>query len=249
MRESLFKLLHAYLLQVITAVTNLDFYEEVRKDIEKQKANVLAIYNEFKKQIEDKDYLAKLSMQEQHALGKNELNYKKILREMDDSLSHLIKHKWSQNTRTALWMLDDARVFLEYILTGTQYDLVEIGHVVKANELMNYKKFNKKDYIGKTAACITVLEILMDDVANEIDNLIPQLDMVKFNLKVSLGKTIVILQQEISDSEVNGAPELFKFDIPEIVEPEIPDIAPAPEEKKEEPKQLELEMNEVKPHK
>ena len=109
MREPLFKLMKAYIQQAIEAVSGIDFYEEVVKDIETQKkTKILPIYDEFKKQIEDKDYFSKLTMQEQYALGKNEINYKNLLREMDDSLTHLIQHKWSSNTRTALWMLDDA---------------------------------------------------------------------------------------------------------------------------------------------
>lgn len=223
MREPPIKLLKAYVLQAIEAVSGVDFYEEVVKDIETQKATkIMPVYNELKKQIEDKDYLGKCTIGEQHALGKNEINYRNLLRKMDDSLTHLITHKWAANTRTALWLLDDTRLLIEDVLSS--YKLDDTGQAVKAKQLLDLKKFQKSDYIGKIASCQTLLDIIREEVIEGIPN-----EQLKFSLSASIGKTIVVLQQEIEDREVNKAPELVKFDAPELVVPEIPEEAPEPQ--------------------
>ena len=217
MKQSFLKLMNDYLLQVIGTVSGIDFYDEVVKDIELQKeSSVVPIYNELKKQMDDTEYRGKLSPIEQQVLGKNLLNYQRMIRDMDDALSTLMKSKWSNNVRGALWMLEDARLFINYLLTNTDED----GTLLKAKDLSNTKKYLKMDYIGKISHCQTMLHIITD-ILNEGDIG----DFARFTLKANLGKAAVMLQYEIEDREANGSPELYKFEIPKLEEPELPESA------------------------
>lgn len=227
-RQPVFKLLKAYLQQAIEAVAKINFYELTLKDLDRQKVNALAIYKEFQKLIEDKEYLGKLTIQEQHVLGRNELNYKKVCMEIDDAATELLLHKWAPNIGNALRMLDDTRLTIEDVLSGG-YNLKDGGQVVKPKRLLNEKRFAKADYIGKIAMCQTILNIVRDDVLDVVDAEADNLEMIKFTISLGIGKTVQLLQQEIEDREANGPPELYTFELPKIEEPEIPDAAPAPE--------------------
>lgn len=238
MRETFFKLIKAYLLQAIEAVSGLDFYQVVVEDIEKQKSTkVWPIYEQLKKQIEDKEYMAALSIPEKHALGRNEINFKKVLREMDDAVTHLTKHKWSGNTRTALWLLDDTQIFVEAILAN--YELADKDSVVKPKQLLNAKKFNNADYLEKINITQTAISTLADIVEEQLGDDEEIQKFIAFSLVSSMTKTIAVLKREYEDREANGAPDLFTFDIPELEEPEIPEEAPEP---KKDAEQLEMKL-------
>ncbi len=232
------KLLKAYLLKLIEAVAAIGFYDAVMGDLEKQKAKALLVYNDFVKDIKDQDHWKKLSMQEQQALGQNEINYKHLIREMDEAISHLIKQKWTTNIRTALFYLDDVRLHLDYLLDG---ELTERGQQVKPSTIIP-AKFAKADYIGR----ISIVQIAINLVQNEIDegkialkfaldDTEPDVRVSKMLLKVGLGKALRVLQQELEDIEVNGMPKSHTFEVPPFVVPEVPE---APEKKTDE--QLEL---------
>lgn len=230
MREPFLKLLLGYLDQLIEAVSGIELYSDVVKDIEKQKEAVLPAYNEYKRQIEDKEVWKTLSMQEQSAVGQNEINFRNLLREMDESISHLSKQRWTRDVTITLSYLDDSKLAIEDLLTSN--DLIDVGQEVKLKNLIG-EKFGGMDYTGKTAHMQTVIDLVRETIITS-ESLPP------FHyeaLKSNLGKSIQLLQRDITYTEDNGMPELFQYNIPEVVVSEVPDYVneDAPEEKSEYP--------------
>jgi len=234
MREPIFKLLLQYLMQAIEATASVEFFAVAVEDLEKQKAKVLPTYTDFKSKVDDPKHLATLSIEEQQALGQNEINFKRLLREIDVAIEACVKQKWTHNTQKALWYLDDAKLFMEDILDSV-YDLKEIGQTVKAKQLINPKKFQKADYVARIATIQTMLFTLREDILDEAvfgEYSVIGLEQIKFTLSSSIGKTIRMLQYELEDREINGPPDSYQFPVPEIVVPEVPKEASDPKEVK-----------------
>jgi len=226
----LFKLLLQYVNQLIQSTSGIGLYDQVIADIEKQKETVLPVYDGFSKKINDQKYLGSLSIPEQHALGQNEINYKKLLRGMDEGISILLKQKWTHNIRMVLWYLEDVKILIEDVLSGN-YELSEIGKDVKAKLLIPEKRFAKADYLGRISIVQITIDTLRDEVINEADwGHCENVDLFKWSIITGLGKAHRVLQIELEDTEANGLPDPHKFDIPEIVVPEVPE---SPEDVKE----------------
>jgi len=218
--------------QLIQATAGIELYGLVVADVEKQKIKALKIYNEYKKHMEDKKYLATLSMPEHSALGQNELNYKRLLKSMDEVISTLIAQKWTNDVQIALFQLDDAVLLIKDVLAGA-YDLDELGKEIYAKQLVSEKKYAAADYIGRIAIVQTMIDILREDILedSELGTRIGHAPFVKFLISTNLGKAHIVLQRELENAEANGPPQLHQFEFPEEVVPEIPDIAPDPQEK------------------
>ena len=185
-------------------------------------------YDKLKAEIDDQKAFGALSIPEQQALGQNEINYKHLLRTMNETVSHLITKKYTGNVSAALWVMDDLVLLLEEAMSG-HYDLLELSQAVKAKELVPAKKFADADYLGRLSITQIALDALRDDVLTEANFGDEPGDKFKWQIGVSLGKAFLLLQREIENIEANGLPELHNFDVPPMVEPEIPD---APEEEK-----------------
>lgn len=224
MREPVFKLLLQYIEQLYQYVSGIGFYDEVIKDIEAQKAKVLPAYNGYADKLKDQKYVATLSPPEQQALGQNELNLKHILSQMDDSVSHLLRIKWTYNIKQALWYLDDLKITIEDILGG-YYNLAELGKEVKAKTLISQEKMDKSDYSGRAAKIQIAIGALRDDVlGDEADyGSFEDIGYFRLILRSGLGKVFQMLQREIEDIEANGMPNPHEFLIPDEVIPEVPD--------------------------
>lgn len=228
MRKSIFELVLQYTDQLLKAVAAIGFYDHVIEDIEDQMNKVQPVYDDFKTKTDDPEYFGPLSPPEKQALGQNEINYKHLLRTMNETVTHLIGQKWTNNVRAAIWVLDDLVLTLQDVLANT----IEDGKQTKATELVPQKKFADADYLGRIAIVQTAIGVLRDDVTDQAqygDTGIPQVEMFAWSINNSLGKTVLLLQREMDDIEANGLPTLHTFDIPPVVEPEIPD---SPQDKK-----------------
>lgn len=225
MRRPVIELMSQYVDQLVKSVAAIGFYDHVLEDIEKQKAKVLPVYNGFEKLVNDQKHLASLSVQEQQALGQNEVHFKRLLRAMDESASTLIKQKWTNNIRMCLWFLDDVTLTLDDILSG---DLEDSGKTVKAREIVPAKRFADADYLHRLSIVQISLSAVRDDILD--DDLFEHNHFLKESLHNSLGKVFQLLQRELEDMEANGLPTLHNFPVPDIVVAEIP---PSPEDKKE----------------
>jgi len=240
MREPVFKLILHYLDQLISAVSSIGFYDHVIEDIEFQKKQVVPVHEDFKAKVENQEHLATLSVQEQYALGKNELNYKRLIQGMDEAISTLIRQKWSNNVRTVLWLLDDAKLTVEYMLDEYALSLTEIvGQEIRPPVLFK-EDFNKKPYLSKLTTTQIVVGTLIDDIIGDsdlVDNTKLKLQKILFlknTLSLTLGKCIMVLQREYDYTEEVGLPKPYTFDTPKIEEPEVPDY-PVEAEKEPEP--------------
>ena len=234
MREPFLRLLQDYILQVSKAAVAIEIYAEVIANIEKKKAEIHPTWKEFREKSDDHEYIATLTVEEQQALGANEINYKKVLREMDESIAHLSKQRYTNDVRVAHWFLDDLRLMLSDLLTDS--NLTEVGKEIKTKTLLNYDRFDKANYVSKITMVQTMIEVIRDEVLavgnfGEDD---PRIPMIQFYISMGLGKVVQILQQDMEYIEENGMPDLWKFRIPDIVVPKIPEEAPDPTKEKAE---------------
>lgn len=228
MRTPIFKLLKGYIRQLIELTSGIGLYDHVVEDIEKQKENATPIHERFKKQLADQKHVSQLSLQEQQALGRNELNYRSLIDDMDQGLTTLMTQKWSRDIRSVLAYLEDLRLLVNYALIESDTD---IGQHVKIKSLINDKKFKKADYLERIQMVEMILDTLMGDLMEDgvfIDG-VPsaESEYIRLSIRSGLGKSLQVLQEDLEYVEINGLPEKHQFEFPEIVEPEIPD---APEE-------------------
>ena len=144
----MFKLILGYLGQLVQATSTIGFYAHVIADIEKQKKALVPQYDAFVEQIKDKKHTAKLTIEEQQALGENETNFKHVLHSMDNTMTYLLKQKWAPSINRALWLLDDVVLMAEDAVSGV-YDLEELATEIKLKNLIDQKRFDKADYLTK----------------------------------------------------------------------------------------------------
>lgn len=231
MRQPIFKLILNYVSQLIEAVSGIGFYDHVIADIEKQKNSILPVHEGFKTQLQDREYVSTLSLPEQQALGQNEINYKHLVQQMDESVSYLIKQKWTSNIRAVLYYLNDTKLLLEDVL-GNVYDLVELGQTIRAKQLLEPKRYKKAGYAHRIALVQIAIDTLCSDVVNDselasaesaTESVRNDIPFIKFAVKTGLGKAFRTLQLELEDIETNGMPNPHTFTAPEIIIPEVPD--------------------------
>lgn len=231
MRRPVIELMSQYVDQLVKSVAAIGFYDHVLADIDKQKAKVLPVYNEFEKLVNDQKHLASLSVQEQSALGQNEVNFKRLLRAMDESASTLMKQKWTNNIRMCLWFLDDVTLLLDDVLSQ---DLEDAGKTVKTREIVPAKKFASADYLNRLSIVQIAIDAIRDDALS--DEVFPaDYSYLQWQLDAGLGKVFQLLQRELEDTEANGMPNLVPFPVPDIVVAEIP---ASPEDDVKEPEEM-----------
>lgn len=249
MRKPLLELLLSYLNQLNQGIAGVGFYDHVVADIEKQKEAIQSQHREFKEQMENKEHTSKLTVYEQKALSQNEFNFRKTIEEMDHGIATLIRQKWTQSITTALWLMEEAKLLVEFWLSP-HFNLEDLGQENVTTELVPWKKFDKADYVGKLSMLITGMDTLIQDIMQDSDfNSIEVKDGEKFQYDVysRLGMIQRLLQRDLEDIETNGQPNLHKFDVPDIEEPEVPKEAPVPEDiTPEEVKAEEVAPEEVK---
>lgn len=215
---------------------SINIYSESIASLEEKKKEAQKVYDGFLKQIDDPEELKKLSYYEQRALAQNGQNYKHTLSELAGGIEHFLVNKMTPAMRMAAYHLEDMRIEVKDLVSG-YYDLEELARDVSIKEVIDRKKFDRTDYKGKVNLVRIAAGRLRDDIKDGDFGGSVDPDFVKFskwNLVRMLGKIETILQEEIEQVEEVGMPKPIEYELPKIIEPEVPEEAPDQEPATEE---------------
>lgn len=223
-RESILKYLGLKLNAFTQFLHSVNFYHEVIEDLEKTKAKAEKIYNEFKEKITSEDYLKTIDYYEQAALAENGRNYKEAISELSGAIQNFIANKFPPSLKGALHYVEDLRIELRDLIS-TYYDLEDLNKSVKVTPGIDEKKFAKASYKHKVSLLQISAGNLRDDIKDGDFSEVPSEENLfhKLSLIKTLGKLEVVLQEEIENIETNGMPKPHTYNLPEIVEPKVPE--------------------------